>query len=265
MAAALGVAATAPASEALAIFLALALGFAAPFMLLGFSPSALRLLPRPGPWMVTFRQFLAFPMYGAAAWLVWVLSQQVGADGMFAMLGAALALAFALWAYGLSEHSKGTGHRWSLSFATLGALAMVLLTVRVGESKPLAALPTQTASALAYQPYSAARLADLRSRGKPVFVDATAAWCITCLVNERVALSSANLARAFEDSGIVALKADWTNQNPEITSLLSEFGRSGVPLYLYFPPNGGDPVVLPQLLTESTVLSAIAQRPGTSG
>ena len=258
MAAALGFAATTSAAAALTIFFALALGFAAPFVVLGFSPAALKFLPRPGPWMIIFRQVLAFPMYGASVWLVWVLSQQVGPDGLFALLGAGLALAFAFWAFGAAERAKGRGHVIGLSAALLGLIVMVVLAARVGESKAQPAATAEAASALHYEPFSAARFAALRDGGQPVFINATAAWCITCLVNEKVALSNPLVAKAFADKGIVALKADWTNQNPEITALLAAYGRSGVPLYLYVPAKGADPVVLPQLLTESIVLAAIA-------
>jgi thiol:disulfide interchange protein/DsbC/DsbD-like thiol-disulfide interchange protein len=256
MAAALGFAATQPPAVALAIFTALALGFAAPFVALGFSPALLRHLPRPGTWMIIFKQVLAFPMFGAAIWLIWVLSQQTGPDGLFAVLGAGLALAFALWAYGAATRARGRGQVVGFTAAALALAGAILLTAGVARSTA-PALAAASEGALAYEPYSAARLAALRAENKPVFVNATAAWCITCLVNDRVALSSDTLKRAFARAGVVALKADWTNQNPEITALLTEYGRSGVPLYLYFPPKGGAAKVLPQLLTQDMVTSAL--------
>jgi len=255
MGAAMGYALTANADVALAIFASLGLGFAAPFMLIGLVPGALRLLPRPGAWMTTLRQVLAFPMYGAAIWLIWVLSLQAGSDGVLAALAAALLLAFGLWVYGRSQGANGLRRAAGLMTAALALLAVGILVPRAGAGAPPAASPSQ--SALGYEPFSAARLQSLRAEGRPVFINATAAWCITCLVNEKVALSGTRLARAFADHKVAALKADWTNQDSEITALLASHGRSGVPLYLYFGPGAEAPVVLPQLLTESTVLAAL--------
>ena len=260
MGAAMGYALTESAGVALAIFVALGLGFAAPFMVLGLWPPALRVLPRPGAWMTTLRQVLAFPMYGAAAWLVWVLSLQAGSDGVLGALAAALALAFGLWSYGRSQSAGGRHRTAGLATAALALLAALALVPIVGSgTQPVASEsgvgPAQ--GVLAYEPFSAARLQTLREEGRPVFINATAAWCITCLVNEKVALSRAEVASAFADRNIAALKADWTNQNSEITALLASHGRSGVPLYLYYAPGAASPVVLPQLLTESTVLAAL--------
>jgi thiol:disulfide interchange protein DsbD len=256
MAAALGYAAIQSAPISLAVFLALAFGFALPFLILGFSPSVLKHLPRPGAWMDVFKQVLAFPMFGAALWLVWVLAQQTGPDGLFAIFGAALALAFALWAFGASRKASGNGGRLGLASAALGLVLMALLTARVGASGPVQA-EASGGGVLGYEPYSASRLAELRVVGTPVFLNATAAWCITCLVNEQVALSSESLKDVFAERAIVALKADWTNQNPEITALLAEYGRAGVPLYLYYAPNAERAEILPQILTESIVLAAL--------
>jgi thiol:disulfide interchange protein DsbD len=259
MGAAMGYALAENAGVALAIFAALGLGFAAPFMLLGLSPRALRLLPRPGAWMGVLRQALAFPMYGAVIWLVWVLSLQSGSNGVLAALAAGLALAFGLWVYGKSQAASGSRRIAGLAAAAAAVLAALLLIPQAGTAAPpassAAAAPGQ--GALAYEPFSAARLQDLRQAGRPVFVNATAAWCITCLVNEKVALSGEALALAFAEHNVAALKADWTNQNSEITALLASHGRSGVPLYLYYAPNAEAPIVLPQLLTENTVMAAV--------
>ncbi|HYK78539.1 MAG TPA: protein-disulfide reductase DsbD domain-containing protein [Micropepsaceae bacterium] len=257
MGAAMGYALTANADEALAIFAALGLGFAAPFVLVGLVPGALRLLPRPGAWMTTLRQMLAFPMYGAAVWLVWVLSLQTGSDGVLAALAAALLLSFALWVYGRSQGTSGLRRAAGLVAAALALLGTGILIPRAGAGTPPASAATPSQSALGYEPFSAARLQALRAEGRPVFINATAAWCITCLVNEKVALSGTKLARAFADQKVAALKADWTNQDSEITALLASHGRSGVPLYLYFGPGAEAPIILPQLLTESTVLAAL--------
>jgi thiol:disulfide interchange protein len=256
MAGALGYAATQSAVISLSVFFALAIGFALPFLILGFSPSLLKHLPRPGAWMDVFKQVLAFPMFGAALWLVWVLAQQTGPDGLFAVFAAGLALAFALWAFGASGRATGNGSKLGYGSAVVALILMALLTARIGGSAAVQA-DASGGGALGYEPYSASRVTELRAEGTPIFVNATAAWCITCLLNEQVALSGDTLKTAFEERSVVALKADWTNQNPEITALLAEYGRNGVPLYLYYAADSDTPKILPQILTESIVLAAL--------
>lgn len=254
MGAATGYALTANAALALAVFAALGTGFAAPFVALAFAPGMLRKIPRPGAWMVMVRQLLAFPMYGAAIWLTWVLSLQAGSQGVLTLLSAALLVTFALWLIGegVGSPSFGWVRRATAGLALAGAILLVAAISTASQ-------PTTdgTAGQLGYQPFSAERLAELQQSGQPVFVNATAAWCITCLVNERLALTGAGVAKAFADHKVAALKADWTNQDPSITDLLASYGRSGVPLYLYFPPHAATPVVLPQLLTAATVIAAV--------
>jgi thiol:disulfide interchange protein DsbD len=259
MGAAMGYALTQNAGFALAVFLALGVGFALPFVLLGVFPRALRILPKPGAWMTSLRQIIAFPMYGAAIWLVWVLSLQTGSEGLLVALASALALAFGLWALGRAQASDGSARRAGFATAAIAVLGAAALTSYAGTFSPPAVAAPQAAaeSAIAYEPYTAARLEALRAEGRPVFINATAAWCITCLVNERVALSGDDLKNEFEQKKVAALKADWTNQNLEITALLSSQQRSGVPLYLYYAPGAQAPVVLPQILTESIVLAAL--------
>jgi thiol:disulfide interchange protein DsbD len=253
MAAALGFALTLSAPLALLIFIALGIGFALPFLLLGLWPRALAFIPKPGPWMLTFKQFLAFPMYGWAAWLVWVLAQQTGANGVAIILSAFIALALALWLWQVTRDLKSTGR----AIGTVIAL-LVLLTGLYGVSllRNTAAAPAAQTTKLG-EPFTAAKLASLRAANRPVFVDATAAWCITCLVNEDAVLSRDSVKGAFASRNVAYLVADWTNQNPEITTLLKENGRSGVPLYLYYAPGAATPKVLPQILTEGIVLDAL--------
>jgi thiol:disulfide interchange protein DsbD len=259
MGAAMGYALTQNALFALAVFAALGIGFALPFVLLGFFPRALGFLPKPGAWMTNLRQILAFPMYGAAIWLIWVLSLQAGPDGLLVALASALALAFGLWALGRAQTSDGFGRRAGFATAAIAVLAAAGLTTYAGTFSAPAAVAPQVADAstIPYEPYTTARFEALRAEGRPVFINATAAWCITCLVNERVALSGDGLKNEFEQKKVAALKADWTNQNPEITALLKAQQRSGVPLYLYYAPGAQVPVVLPQILTESIVLAAL--------
>jgi len=260
MGAAMGFALVQNAAFALAVFLALGAGFAAPFVALGLSPRALRHLPKPGAWMTTLREVLAFPMFGAAIWLVWVLSFQSGSDGVLAVLASALALAFALFVFGRAQGATGTARFAGLATAVVALGLMGVILPFAGVSQPSSAsAATAGESVLGYEPYSAAKLAGLRAEGRPVFINATAAWCITCLVNDRVALSGTALKNAFAEKKVAALKADWTSQDAEVTALLSAQGRSGVPLYLYFAPGADAPQVLPQILTESTVLAALAR------
>jgi thiol:disulfide interchange protein DsbD len=256
MAAALGYALTQSAATSLLVFLALGLGFALPFVLIGLSPGLLAFLPKPGGWMLRFKQLLAFPMYGAAAWLVWVLTQEAGSTGLVAILAGMIALAFAAWAWSASREADGSWRTVGGVFAGLGLIAALAVLPLVHSDGAAATPVAGSGSGLASEPYSAARLAQLRAAKQPVFVDATAAWCITCLVNEKVALSGAAVREAFARKHVTYLVADWTSRNAEITALLEANGRSGVPLYLYYAP-GADAAVLPQVLTEGDVLKAI--------
>ena len=256
MAAALGYALTQGVVVSLCIFLALGIGFAAPFVIIGLSPRLTRWLPKPGAWMLRFRQLLAFPMYATALWLVWVLSFETDPPHLLMLLALALLVAFVLWVVGISQ---GRGGRWRVTgwlAIVLGAAALFYLLPRIGEASPklhavadIGGIPSRS--------YSAAEVESLRAKRQPVFINATAAWCITCLVNEKVAFSDARVQNAFAQKHITYLVADWTNRDAAITALLQEHGRSGVPLYLYFAPGASEAVVLPQVLTPSEVLKAI--------
>jgi thiol:disulfide interchange protein DsbD len=260
MAAALGFALTQSAPVALGTFAMLGIGFAAPFMLLGFWPGLQRVLPKPGGWMVTMRQALAFPMYGAAVWLIWVLAQQTNATGVVAALSALVLFAFSMWLWSTTRTLQTRGR----AIGTLATLIFLiasfscLATLREGSSKVVAAgAPLKLTGA---EPYSEAKLSELRASHRAVFVDATAAWCITCLVNEEAVLTQPAIQSAFAANHVALLVADWTNRNPEVTSLLEAHGRSGVPLYLYYAPDQDQPKVLPQILTEGEMLAAIGNK-----
>jgi len=252
MGAALGFALTQPAPVLLVIFLSLGLGLALPYLLLSFWPWLQHLLPRPGPWMERLKEGLAFPMYGAAAWLVWVLAQQAGPNAIAVALGGMVSIAFAAW---LFEHSHNS--RPAARHAGRGLAAVALAIALAGAYFGIASAPSEAApAAKAWEPYSKARFEALRTAGKPVFVNFTAAWCITCLANEKLALSDDKVLAAFHQAGITYLKGDWTNRDPQISAHLSDFGRSGVPLYLFYPGNGkAEARVLPQLLTPEIVLA----------
>jgi thiol:disulfide interchange protein DsbD len=253
------------------VFLSLGLGLALPYLALAWWPALQRGLPRPGRWMEVLKQGLAFPMFAAAIWLVWVLAQQAGPAGVLLALAGMGMLALAAWLRRVSRRASA-GWRWT---GAGGAVAAVLATASL---LPVAAsdnLSTDVASPrdpgamreggdpagaaqAEFEPYSPERLAALRAQGKPVFVNLTASWCITCLVNERVALSTADVRDAFVAKGVTYLKGDWTRQDPRITELLRRHQRSGVPLYLFYPAGiGSDAQVLPQLLTPGIVVSAL--------
>jgi thiol:disulfide interchange protein DsbD len=258
MAAALGAAMALPAALTMGVFLALGLGLAAPSALLGIAPGLARLLPRPGLWMERLRQFLAFPMLATAAWLVWVLAQQVGPDGVIWALAGGVLLAAGLWLLGHAQRSEGRGASLSRLTAASALLAAFALLPRLS-AMPAAAADAGVATPGA-EPWSAARVQALRAEGRPVFVNATAAWCITCQVNERVALRAAAVQDAFAARRVAYLTADWTRGDPAIGALIRAQGREGVPLYLFYAPGAAEPVVLPQLLTEGIVLEALGRR-----
>jgi len=254
MGAAVGFALTQSAAASLAVFVALGLGLALPFLVLTFIPRWIGWLPRPGAWMETLKQLLAFPMYATVAWLIWVLSQQVDASSLLVVLIGLVLVAFGAWAYNLSL----TAARPLTSRIALGAVCVALLAaigsvMMLGQSGLPGRLASASASTAGIEPFSQKRLDDLRASKRPVFVNMTAAWCITCLVNERAALSADAVRAAFAQKGIAYLKGDWTNQNPEITRILEQHGRSGVPLYILYIA-GREPEVLPQILTPGVVL-----------
>ena len=255
MGAALGYAVTLPWLPALAIILAVGLGLALPFLMIALVPGLARRLPKPGRWMETLKQGFAFPMFATAAWLVWVLGIQTGSDGVGLVLAGMVLLAFAFW---LRDRLLFRPRLAALSLAVgvIAALALGVSVRTVPDVSPGA--PEQAAGGLRSTPYSVDRLEDARTAGRPVFVNMTAAWCITCLVNERVALSSDAVAAAFTEQDVLYLKGDWTRRDPEITAYLNSFGRTGVPLYVFYP-SGADPVLLPQLLTEQIVRSALVK------
>lgn len=257
-----------------AVFLSLGLGLALPYLALSWWPALQRRLPRPGRWMEVLKQGLAFPMFAAAIWLVWVLAQQAGPLGvLLALVGMGL-LALAAWLWRVSRHACAS-LRWTGAGGAIAAVlaAAALLPMAMTDEAPIDAATEASAVTAsgggtgpgapsrmqsAFEPYSPERLSALRAQGKPVFVNLTASWCITCLVNERVALSTGEVKDAFAAQGVTYLKGDWTRQDPRITALLKQHQRSGVPLYLFYPAGtGSEPRILPQLLTPGIVVSAL--------
>ncbi|MCB1790536.1 MAG: thioredoxin family protein [Gammaproteobacteria bacterium] len=252
MGTALGFALTRPTAETLLVFAALAAGFALPMLLLSLFPAWLQRLPAPGPWMERLRRLLAFPLYATAAWLLWVLSQQVAAEALAATLAGAVLLAFGLWWFG-QAWQRPLLRRLPVLALLAGSVVCAGYAADL-HRRGAEAAPT-TATSETWQPQ---RVAQLRAEGRAVLVNFTAAWCITCKVNERVALRASAVRDAMAANDIAYLTADWTRRDAEITKTLQAYGRSGVPLYLLYPPDGGEPQVLPQLLTAGIVLDAFA-------
>ena len=262
MAAAVGYAVTQPWYVALGVLEAIGLGLALPYLVVAFSPRARRLLPRPGIWMLRLKEILAFPVYGTAVWLMYVLFQQTGASGATASLAGLVLIAFAAWLYNAVCLSEGLGAVGASDWRPRrrpGAFALLYLVDDGGPSRPS---PTTATESLDWQPFSQAKFDGLRAEGRPVFIDFTAAWCITCKVNERIALADPAVVKAFADGEVAALRADWTRQDAGITRMLEANGRAGVPLYLFYPkpPAIGEPrppIILPQLLTAASILNEI--------
>jgi thiol:disulfide interchange protein DsbD len=246
---AVGWALTQPAAAALSVFMALGLGFAAPFVAVAYAPGLLAALPQPGGWMDVFRKALAFPMYGAAAWLAWVLAQQAGAEDLAKLFAAGVVVALAAWLAGLAQKRAAAGGK-ALPLGLSAGLLAVLAVAAV-------AWPQAKAAEMAAEAYSPARLAELQAQGRPVFVNYTAAWCVSCQVNDKVAISTHTVEAAFARHKVAYLKADWTKRDAVIAADLASHGRAGVPLYLVYGRGGGEAVILPSILTPDIVVRAV--------
>jgi thiol:disulfide interchange protein DsbD len=268
MAPALGAALTQPTLSALCIFAALGVGIALPYVLLSFAPWMRRVLPKPGAWMDTLKQLFAFPVYATAAWFLWVLAEQTSPLGLGAALAGAILVALAAWAYQKSHFSAGAPKAAVLATALICLAVALFLPVRVAQDAGTAGAAAAHGAAArgddTWQPYDAARLAELTAAGRPLLVNFTASWCLTCLVNERNAFADSAVQEIFHDKQVTLMKGDWTNRDPAITKALAAFGRAGVPLYVVYNAKRGssEPLVLPQLLTAGVVENAFADAPG---
>ena len=268
MGVALGYALSQSAMVTLMIFTAVALGLAAPYLLLSEMPGLLARLPKPGQWMVTFRQLLGFPLLATAAWLAWVLGHQQGVDAVAILLLAMVALALAGWLHGLQQR-RGSRRGW-VDLLLVGLLLIqVPLWQQMSEpAEVVAASVSQSGNQVDVQPaweaFDALKLEGYLAAGEPLFIDFTAAWCITCQVNKRVALHRPRVAAYFAEQGIRTIRADWTRQDPAITAALARVGRNGVPTYVYYDPAGRFHL-LPELLTPNMVIEQINLAAGLSG
>lgn len=250
MGAALGFALTQPAIVCIAVFAALGFGMAIPLLLLCYLPALAQRLPRPGVWMDNLKQFLAFPLYLSAIWLMWVFGRQTSVSGMATLAVGAVLIAFACWL-----RNKQASGFW-LWVRRILVIASWLIALALPLQTPVSQNTQQQTGR--WQTYSPELLAELRAQNKPVFVNLTADWCLTCLANERIALHTQAVEKVFDELEIATLKGDWTNTDPQITTLLQKYNRSGVPLYLWFPANGTDEAqVLPQLLTPDLVINRL--------
>lgn len=250
MGTALGYALVQPPAVALAVFTALGLGLAAPYVAVTFVPALGRRLPRPGRWMETLEQLLAFPLLATVVWLVWVASLQAGPGAVAAILTMLVLIALAVW----------TAGRWHGSGARAAAVVLVVAALAIATTITPIADTRRAGGALAWEPYSAARLDELLRAGTPVFVDFTAAWCVTCQVNERLALATPAVTAKMRALGVVPVRADWTRPDADIARALQRFGREGVPLYVLYSGRAADPPrILPQILTIEAVLTELAE------
>jgi len=254
MGASLGLAVTLPTVQALAVFAALGLGMAMPYLAATAWPPLARALPRPGVWMLHFKTVMAFPMFATVVWLVWVLGQQSGIDGAAALLGLLLALAFAAWGLG----SASLGPRARVGF---GAASIVLLAAGLAWAVPVlrheAPATTGVAAGERWQPWSPERVAQAHAEGRMVFVDFTAAWCVTCQINKRTLNDSAVLAE-FDARRVLLLRADWTRRDATIAAELTRLGRSGVPVYAFYAPGAAQPHVLSEILSAAEIRAALS-------
>ncbi len=272
MGAAIGYALAQPAAITFAVFTALALGLAAPYVALTLQPAWTRLLPKPGAWMDILKQAVSVPIFATVIWLAWVVAQAYGAALLAALLTSFLLLAIAGWFLG-----RWPAKRWASVVASLIVLAGVALSVYAARTlvapettltqKDVLVLKSpprfagQSAVAGAWQPWSADAVQHSLAAGRPVFVDFTASWCLSCQVNERVALNRSEVVHAFQAANVVLLRADWTRQDPAITQALTALGRSGVPVYALYTPGQPSPQLLPQVLTPGIVIDAVAKLP----
>ncbi|MCC5941078.1 MAG: thioredoxin family protein [Balneolaceae bacterium] len=260
MGTAIGVAITLPATTSLIIFATLGLGMAAPYVLLSSFPALMKFMPKPGAWMETFKQAMAFPLFATAIWLIWVYGQQAGIDGLTRLLVGLLMLSIGIWILHRWKAVQISGSSRIISRAVVAVFIVGgfwFSVPGVGIEESGNEITSANSYGVDWIAYSDDTLRQNIDEGNNVFIDFTAAWCITCKANERIIFSSDRVKNKFKDLDFVMIKADWTNRNPEITRALQSFGRNGVPLYVIYSPSIEEPMILPELLTPGIVLDAL--------
>jgi len=267
MGSALGYSLSQPPMTTMVIFTGLGAGMAFPYLFVSAFPITIRFLPKPGAWMVTMKQLLGFVLLATVLWLVWVFAQQVGLNATVILLFALLLASMGAWAYGrwsLPTRSRPVRLASSFVFGLLIVSGAALTGQGISYFGSLGEIAQDNIGGLRWEVFSEQRLAELRQQHKPVFIDFTAAWCLSCKVNERVALSSDQVVERFNQLGVTVLKADWTNRDDEISQALARYGRNSVPLYvLYSGDSGnGEAVILPEILSPSIVLEALNELDG---
>jgi thiol:disulfide interchange protein DsbD len=266
MGVAIGYALAEPGAVTFAIFTALAMGLAAPYAALTLQPAWTRMLPKPGAWMEVLRQAVSVPIFATVIWLAWVLANAYGAAVLAALLAGFLLIAIAGWFLG-----RWPAQRWSTIMAALILAGFVVLSASAPKTLAVTNLTQEDIAALAslpsmqrqgqWQPWSASLVARYQSQGRPVFVDFTASWCLSCQVNERVALTTPEVRKAFADANVALLRADWTQHDEAIAQTLASLGRSGVPAYALYVPGEASPRLLPEVLTPGIVTEALNKLP----
>ncbi len=259
---ALGFALTLSAFQSMTVFTFLALGMAAPYVILSSFPKLIEKLPRPGAWMETFKQVMSFPMFATCIWLIWLMGAHVGNDGLIMVLGGLLVVAIGAWVYGRwSTPVKPVSTR-RVSTIIAAVIAVLGIWMLMPSEEATSAVAAEEAGGpdkygVVWEPFSPELVAAARQEGKPVFIDFTAKWCLTCKANKAVVFASDEVKNRFDELGVVMVKADWTKRNPVITDALEEFGRSGVPLYVLYDGKTDTPKILPELLNPGIVLDAL--------
>lgn len=255
MGASLGYAVGLPAPQALSVFAAIGVGMAIPYLAASAIPAVARVLPRPGPWMLTFKQLMAFPMFATVAWLVWVLGQQSGVDGAGALLALLVLMALVIWAFTL----RGTARTLLAAFSiALGALGLWAVGPNITRPVALTSVNSAAPAAGGWQAWEPGRVDQLAAQGQSVFVDFTAAWCVTCQYNKKTTLSNAAVLADIQAKNVALLRADWTRRDPAVTAALAQLGRNGVPVYVIYKP-GRAPVVLSEILSVDDVRAELAK------
>ena len=255
MAAALGATIVLPPIAALVIFAGLGVGLALPFLLIAFVPAIRSRLPKPGPWLDSFRKIMAIPMFLTSIGLIWLLGCQIGTDALGLSLIFLLTISLILWWFGGGQ-MKGLSRGALTSAAMVVAIVAGILALPGEDAMNDQKLASSSSATLPSEPFSETRLSELRASGEPVFAYFTADWCITCKANEAAAIQRTETADAFRAAKVAVLMGDWTRPDPDISRFLEKHGRAGVPLYLYYAP-GAEPVILPQILTVATLTELV--------